>query len=171
MTIHYRLTDCPLGRLLVAATDRGISAVSIADADEDLEATLRRRYPNAGLRRDAQCDPWINVILNYLNGKPLPSGLPVDIRATAFQRRVWDELRRIPRGETRTYRDVAEAIGQPKAVRPVASACAANPVPLVVPCHRVVRSDGSLGGYGLGLERKRTLLARERQRTPCPKSS
>ena len=164
MTIHYSLTDCPLGRLLVAATDRGISAVSIAEADETLQATLRDEYPNATLRRDDDhLGRWVTIILDHLNGQPLPSDLPLDIRATAFQHRVWDELRRIPHGETRSYSDVAAAIGKPKAARAVASACATNPVPLVVPCHRVIRSDGGLGGYGLGLARKRALLEQERR--------
>ena len=163
MTIYYSLTDCPLGRLLVAATERGISAVSIADSDEDLERTLREEYPAATLRRDDDhLGQWVEIVLDYLDGQPLPSDLPLDIRATAFQRRVWDQLRRIPHGQTRSYREVADAIGRPKAVRAVANACASNPVPLVIPCHRVVRSDGGLGGYGLGLRRKRALLEQER---------
>jgi len=172
MTIHYSLTDCPLGRLLVAATDRGISAISIADTDQDLEATLREEYPNAMLcRDDAHLGRWVEIVLDYLHGQSLPSDLPIDVQATAFQRRVWDELRRIPHGETRSYRDVAEAIGKPKAVRAVANACATNPVPLVVPCHRVIRSDGGLGGYGLGLDRKRALLDQERHMNRTPDSS
>lgn len=171
MTIHYSLTDCPLGRLLVAATSLGISAVSIADTDEELEATLLDEYPNATLYRDDDgLGRWVEIILDYLQGQPLPTDLSLDIRATAFQRRVWDELRRIPNGETRSYSEVAQAIGNPKAVRAVANACATNPVPLVVPCHRVIRSDGTLGGYGLGLDRKRTLLDQER-RTQIPSDS
>ncbi len=160
--IRYSLTECPLGRLLVAWTDRGVCAVSVAEADETLEATLRETYPSAAWRREDVVSNGAAAILARLHGEPLPEDLPVDVHGTEFQRRVWDELRRIPCGETRTYSDVAHAIGKPGAARAVANACAANPIPLVVPCHRVIRADGELGGYGLGLARKAALLRQER---------
>lgn len=162
MCIAYVIVDCPLGRLLVAATEKGVCAVNIGDSDAELEKALEREYPAAELERDGEhLTPWIEAILGYLQGQELHLDLPLDIQATAFQRRVWHALQRIPYGETRSYREVARAIGNPKAVRAVARACATNPVPLVIPCHRVVRSDGGLGGYGLGGERKRALLERE----------
>lgn len=162
MPIRYHLTDCPFGRLLVATTDRGVCAVSMAPSDEALAATLRETFPSATFRCDDRLHDGTREILAFLQGKPIPSELPIDVRGTAFQQRVWEELRRIPYGETRSYGDVARAIGKPKAARAVANACAANPVPLVIPCHRVVRSDGDGGGYGLGASIKKALLAQER---------
>jgi AraC family transcriptional regulator of adaptative response/methylated-DNA-[protein]-cysteine methyltransferase len=165
MNIHYTIGDSPLGRMLVAATPRGVCAVSLGSDDSGLETNLRAEYPGAqiepdaqGLRREVEC------LLEYLNGVQPRLDLPLDVQATAFQLRVWEELRRIPYGETRTYTQVAEAIGRPKAVRAVANACASNPAALITPCHRVIRGDGSLGGYRWGLERKKTLLSEERAR-------
>lgn len=163
MRIHYTIVDCPLGRLLVAATDRGICAVSLGDDDTELEASLRREYPAAETHLDmsSTLTPWVRVLLRHLHGQQPHLDLPLDIQATAFQWRVWEELRKIPYGQTRSYSEVAAAIGQPKARRAVARACATNPVAIVIPCHRVIREDGSLSGYGGGIERKRALLEQE----------
>ena len=163
-TIRYTTAATPLGRLLVGETDRGVCAVSLADGDSRQITALRKEFPAARLVRDDETlAPALRSIVAYLDGRDTHLDLPVDIRATAFQGRVWDALRAIPYGATKSYSDVARAIGRPAAVRAVAQACAANPVPLIIPCHRVIRSNGDLGGYGLGIERKRTLLERERK--------
>ncbi len=163
LTISYVIVPSPLGRLLVAATDRGVCAVRLGGADAALEAGLRAEFPAADLRRETgPLAGWVAAIVRHLEGQGPRLDVPVDVRATAFQWRVWSALRRIPYGHTRSYADVAREVGAPKAVRAVARACAANPVALVVPCHRVVRSDGALGGYRWGARRKATLLARER---------
>lgn len=162
MQIHYTIADSPLGRMLVGATDRGISALYIGDSDLKLEAALRKEYPRAEIGRDRNgLSKWLQKILAHLRGKGPDLDLPTDVQATAFQRRVWEELRRIPYGATRTYSEVARAIGRPSAIRAVARACATNPVSVVVPCHRVVRGDGNLAGYRWGLERKQALLKHE----------
>ena len=162
MQINYTIVDSSLGRLLVAATGRGICAVSFADDDARLQVLLKSEYPSADIQRDdVLLKGWVNAILDYLDGSQPHLDLPLDVQATAFQLRVWEELRRIPYGETRTYSQVAHAIGQPEAVRAVGHACATNPAALVTPCHRVVRTDGGLGGYRWGLERKQALLAKE----------
>ena len=163
MTIYYTLTDSPLGRMLVAATGRGICAVFFDDEDAPLEAALAAEYPNAQWVRDgAGLGVWVDALLAHLAGQQPHLNLPLDVQATAFQQRVWEELRRIPYGETRSYTQVAEAIGQPSAVRAVARACATNPAAVVTPCHRVLRSDGSPGGYRWGLQRKQALLEHEK---------
>ncbi len=163
MTIHYTIVDSPLGRLLVAATHKGICGVSLGDADTTLEAALRKEYPAAEmLRDDANLGEWVGAFLSYLNGRQPDLNLPIDVQATAFQWQVWEALRAIPSGSTRSYSEVAQAVGHPKAARAVARACATNPVALVVPCHRVVREDGDLGGYRWGIERKQRLLAQEK---------
>jgi AraC family transcriptional regulator, regulatory protein of adaptative response / methylated-DNA-[protein]-cysteine methyltransferase len=163
MSIHYTIVASPLGRLLVAATQRGISAVYLGDSDTRLEEALRKEYPRANIARDRTgLRAWVSRILNHLRGREPHLDLPTDVQATAFQRRVWEELRRIPYGTTRTYSQVASAIGRPKAVRAVARACATNPTSVVVPCHRVVREDGNLAGYRWGVDRKRALLASEK---------
>jgi AraC family transcriptional regulator of adaptative response/methylated-DNA-[protein]-cysteine methyltransferase len=163
MRIGYTIVDSPLGRLLVGATDRGVSAVSLGETDAELEAALRAEYPAADIRHDdADLHGWVAGILAHLNGQRPRLDLPLDVQATAFKRRVWETLRAIPYGSTRSYADVARAIGQPSAVRAVAHACATNPVAVVVPCHRVVRSDGSLAGYRWGVDRKQQLIERER---------
>jgi AraC family transcriptional regulator, regulatory protein of adaptative response / methylated-DNA-[protein]-cysteine methyltransferase len=165
--IRFSVVGSPLGRLLVAATDRGVCAVSLGDSDRDLEAGLRAEYPRATLERaDAEISDQVTAIAAHLAGDPEPLALPLDLRATAFQWRVWKALQRIPYGATRSYAEVAAAIGRPKAARAVARACASNRLALVVPCHRVVRGDGSSGGYRWGAERKRKLLERERAGTP-----
>jgi AraC family transcriptional regulator of adaptative response/methylated-DNA-[protein]-cysteine methyltransferase len=169
MKIEYVIADCPLGRLLVGFTERGVSAVYLGDKDAALESELREEYPRAEVHRAmGRRVVWVNALLEYLSGKaPAKDGqqqanLPLDLAATAFQLRVWEELRRIPYGATRTYSQIARRLGKPTAARAVARACAANPVALTVPCHRVVREDGGLAGYRWGLKRKQALLAQER---------
>ncbi len=161
MRIHYSISSCSLGRLLGAATARGVCAVSLGNTDAELEAMLRGEYPAAELERAAEPVGETAAVLSYLSGEDPRLELPLDVQATAFQLRVWEELRRIPYGQTRTYTQVAVALGKPAAVRAVANACAANPAALVTPCHRVIRGDGTLGGYRWGLERKRLLLEKE----------
>jgi len=153
-----------LGRLLVAATERGVCRVMLGDHAGKLEADLRSEFDAARVQEQqgGKLEGYVDAILSYLEGREPHLELPLDIRATAFQRRVWQELQRIPFGETRTYTEVAKAIGQPKASRAVARACATNPAALVIPCHRVVREDGDLGGYRWGVERKKALLETER---------
>ena len=162
MVIGYTIVDSPLGRLLVGATAAGVSAVYLDDDDEVLERTLRGEYPLARITRDdADLNGWVAAIVAHLAGQFPHLDLPIDVQATAFKRRVWEELRAIPAGAIRSYGEIARGIGQPKAVRAVANACATNPVAIVVPCHRVVRADGTPGGYRWGAERKAALLARE----------
>ncbi|MBI3667972.1 MAG: bifunctional DNA-binding transcriptional regulator/O6-methylguanine-DNA methyltransferase Ada [Acidobacteria bacterium] len=169
MHIVYTIVDSPLGRLLVAATDKGICGVSLGDSDKTLEQFLREEYPKAEIERDSGgLVRWVRPLLGHLSGRQRRLDMPYDVQATAFQRRVWEELRAIPYGSTRTYSEVARAIGQPTAIRAVARACATNPVPLVVPCHRVVREDGNLAGYRWGLDRKRVLIELERKAQPRP---
>lgn len=162
--IGYAVVESPLGWLLVAATPLGICAVKLGDSPRVLEAELRDEFASATLQSDPpQLRRWVSAIVEYLRGEQPHLDLPTDVRATAFQRRVWEELRRIPLGETRSYSAVAEALGNPKAVRAVARACALNPTALVVPCHRVIGEDGQLHGYRWGLERKRRLLEQEKR--------
>jgi AraC family transcriptional regulator of adaptative response/methylated-DNA-[protein]-cysteine methyltransferase len=162
MEISYTVVTSRLGRLLVGATERGISALYLGKDDAPLERALRKEYPRAEIRRDRNgMQNWVGKILEHLRGHEPNLDLPTDVQATAFERRVWEELRKIPYGTTRTYSQVARAIGRPTATRAVARACAANPVSVVVPCHRVVREDGRLAGYRWGLERKRELLEHE----------
>ncbi|MCC6147753.1 MAG: methylated-DNA--[protein]-cysteine S-methyltransferase [Anaerolineaceae bacterium] len=163
MEIQYTIVDTYLGRMLVAWTERGVCALSFGDRDTVLEDALHAEYPKAVIRRaESAAHAWVELILAHLDGRQLHLDVPLDVQASAFQLRVWQELRKIPRGQIRTYTQVAEAIGRPTAIRAVAHACARNPVSLVTPCHRVVRRDGSLGGYRWGLERKSALLAHER---------
>jgi len=163
MQIGYTIVRSPLGRLLVAATSRGISAVYLGASDAKLLEVLREEYPRAEIRSaGGDFSRWVRALLKHLRGQQPKLDLPLDVQATAFEQRVWQELRRIPYGSTRTYTEVARALGKPRAVRAVARACATNPVSIVVPCHRVIRADGSLAGYRWGLDRKRALLARER---------
>jgi AraC family transcriptional regulator, regulatory protein of adaptative response / methylated-DNA-[protein]-cysteine methyltransferase len=171
MTIHYAIADSPLGRLLVAATGRGISALYLNDSDKVLRDALTKEYPHAELVAEGggggnsgDLGKWVKQIVEHLRGREPHLDLPTDVRATAFQRRVWEELRRIPYGATRTYSQVARAIGQPSAVRAVARACATNPTAVVVPCHRVVSKDGKLAGYRWGISRKQALLETEAAR-------
>jgi AraC family transcriptional regulator of adaptative response/methylated-DNA-[protein]-cysteine methyltransferase len=162
MHMDYTLHECSLGYLLVAATERGISAVSLGDSPDDLEANLFNDYPAAEIEPDdGRLAGWVDAILDYLNGEQPHLELPLDVRATAFQWRVWQALKAIPYGETRSYSEIAAALGNPKAMRAVAKACADNPAALVIPCHRVVREDGELAGYRWGVERKAALLEQE----------
>jgi AraC family transcriptional regulator of adaptative response/methylated-DNA-[protein]-cysteine methyltransferase len=161
-TITYAIAGSPLGRVLVGMTNRGVCAVRLGDDDAELEDGLKQEFPSAQIQRgNGDHADWVNAVVSTLSGKRPAADVPLDIAATAFQQRVWDALKSIPSGETRTYTDLAEAIGNPAAVRAVAHACAANPVAVVVPCHRVIRTDGGLGGYRWGLERKEALLAQE----------
>ena len=182
MVINYAVADCSLalqrgrqaeepafGQLLVAATDKGICAVRLGDSADSLEADLRNEFPAARVERDDEpLGEWVREIIEHLEGGRPNLDLPLDVLATAFQRRVWEELQKIPYGSTRSYGEVAQAIGRPTAVRAVARACATNPVALVIPCHRVIREDKSLGGYRWGLERKKKLLAQERLSSEKP---
>lgn len=161
--ITYAVVDSPLGRLLVAATTKGVCYIRLDDDEQALIDKLRAEFPAAEeIRRDeAAIAPAVKELLAYLEGRQPHVDLPLDVRATAFQRRVWQELYAIPYGETRSYGEVAAALGLPRGQRAVGRACGDNPVPLLVPCHRVLRADGALGGYGLGLDRKRRLLDQE----------
>lgn len=160
--IHFAIGDSPLGRLLVAATDKGVCSVRLGDSDEQLTTELQREFFAAEIRLDeSRLQPALNAVVDHLNDKTPRIDLPLDIRATAFQRQVWEQLQKIPAGKTYSYSEVAKGIGQEKAVRAVARACASNPVALVIPCHRVIREDKSLGGYRWGLDRKKKLLERE----------
>jgi AraC family transcriptional regulator of adaptative response/methylated-DNA-[protein]-cysteine methyltransferase len=171
VTIRYGTTETPLGRLLVAVSERGVCAVTLGDSDGGLEAALRREYPQARIERaqerDERLEEWLGAVVRHLGGSQPSLALPIDVQATAFQRRVWQALQEIPYGATRSYGEIAAAIGQPQASRAVARACASNRVALVVPCHRVVRGDfatsGEAGGYRWGAERKRRLLEQERE--------
>lgn len=163
VTIHFSTSPCVLGILLVGATEKGLCSVMLGDDVGKLEQELRKDFPRADLLRGG-CEAYLRDVLARIGGDVVGGGLPVDIRATAFQARVWQALREIPRGETRTYSGVAKAIGEPRAVRAVARACALNPISIVVPCHRVIGRDGSLTGYRWGLSRKRKLLEIEMER-------
>lgn len=163
MKINYTVTDSELGKLLVARTKRGICSVTFGDTSSALREGLNKEFPNAEIAEDAEgLKKAVDDILAYLAGKNRRLALPLDLQATAFQMQVWDFLKKIPYGETRSYSEVAEAIGDKKKVRAVAQACAKNRVALVIPCHRVVASDGKLSGYRWGVERKKRLLENER---------
>jgi AraC family transcriptional regulator, regulatory protein of adaptative response / methylated-DNA-[protein]-cysteine methyltransferase len=164
--IGYTVAKSPIGALLVAATERGVCSVKIGGDDASLARSLREEFPAAEVRRDeAALGRWVRAIVNHLSAKKETRlDLPLDIRATAFQWRVWEALRAIPYGETRTYQEIARIVGAPKAARAVGRACATNPVAIIIPCHRVVRGDGSLGGYAYGLGVKRKLIDTERAR-------
>ena len=160
--VRYALADSSLGRVLVAATDRGVCAIDIADDDASLIAGLRKRFPLAERGGDdAEFAALVQTVVGLVERPASAVDLPLDLRGTAFQARVWQALRNIRPGETVTYAELAERVGRPTAVRAVANACGANRVVVAVPCHRVVASGGGLGGYRLGLDRKRALLARE----------
>jgi AraC family transcriptional regulator, regulatory protein of adaptative response / methylated-DNA-[protein]-cysteine methyltransferase len=161
--VRYTTANSPLGRMLIAATDKGICSIQFADNDDQLQQGLMREFPFASRRRDdAALAQWRVNLTRLMEGREANPALPLDIRATAFQRRVWEALQRIPRGETRSYSAVAKDIGMPRATRAVARACATNPVAVAIPCHRVVRQDGEQGGYRWGVERKERLLAVEK---------
>jgi AraC family transcriptional regulator, regulatory protein of adaptative response / methylated-DNA-[protein]-cysteine methyltransferase len=161
VTIRYAVAATPIGKVLLAMTERGVCSIRFGDSVEALERELHGEFPKAAIvRADQELAPEVNALGAILQGKPV-AALPLDIRATAFQRRVWEALQAIPRGETKSYGEVAREIGQPKAARAVARACASNPVAIAIPCHRVVREDGGSGGYRWGEERKQKLLELE----------
>ena len=163
VTIHYTIAATPIGRMLLAATDRGICLIHFGDAIATLEQELRIEYPKAEIiRADRKLGEQVKTLRAIIQGEHA-AALPLDIQATAFQRRVWQALQAIPRGATKSYSKIAADIGHPKAARAVARACATNPVAVAIPCHRVVREDGDPGGYRWGLERKKKLLALEGQ--------
>lgn len=160
--IKFTTGDSALGKVLVAATDKGICSVSLRESESALEESLRAQFPKAKIQRDDQAiRPALETVLARIAGRNLDRSLPLDLQGTDFQREVWSELLAIPPGSTRSYLDVAQAIKRPKATRAVAQACGANPVAVVVPCHRVVMSDGSIGGYSGLPGVKKALLAAE----------
>jgi AraC family transcriptional regulator of adaptative response/methylated-DNA-[protein]-cysteine methyltransferase len=161
-TIRTAFADCPFGRLLVGATATGVCFIGFAEPDDALIGDLRRRFPRAGVvEDDTALAQTVAAVVAFLEEPKQALDLPLDLRGTAFQQRVWRTLCRIPPGETRTYAQLAEMVGNPAAVRAVARSCATNPVSLAVPCHRVIGSDGDLTGYRWGVPRKRALLERE----------
>jgi AraC family transcriptional regulator of adaptative response/methylated-DNA-[protein]-cysteine methyltransferase len=163
--IHYAVSGSPLGRMLVAATERGVCNIAFGDSAEELEAELRKSFRNAKITRTPATGALAEAIagiLAQMSEHPAALKLPLDLRATAFQQRVWQALMAIPRGETRSYADVARALGKPTACRAVARAIGSNPAAVAIPCHRVIGSDGSLTGYRWGVERKKKLLGMEK---------
>jgi AraC family transcriptional regulator of adaptative response/methylated-DNA-[protein]-cysteine methyltransferase len=162
LSITYTVQTSPLGRVLIAATQRGVCTVSLGDHEEDLEGQLRGEFPQAEIKRDDEAlGKWAHDVVEHLANRIPGSDVPLDIRATAFQRLVWEELQHIPPGDTRSYSQIARAIGRPTAARAVAQACSKNPVAVIIPCHRVLREDGGLGGYRWGVARKQALLSQE----------
>ncbi len=163
VTIRYAVAGTPVGRLLLAATERGVCSIQFGESDAELESALRAEYPQAEIvRDDKKLTRWVRTVRNRIRGEN-GGALPLDIQATAFQRMVWEQLQAIPAGATRSYSEIAKRIGQPRAARAVARACATNPVAVAIPCHRVVREGGGLGGYRWGIERKEKLLALEKK--------
>ena len=164
VSIRYGITTCRLGRLLVAATGKGVCRVSIGERAGELVADLKNEYPHATLKRsDSELKDHLSIVARLAKGESSSESLPLDVRASAFQCRVWERLRAISLGNTMTYKEIAEDLGLPKGARAVGRACAENPVALLVPCHRVVRGDGALAGYRWGVERKRKLLDMEKK--------
>jgi AraC family transcriptional regulator of adaptative response/methylated-DNA-[protein]-cysteine methyltransferase len=162
MQIGYTVATTSLGKVLVGTTERGVSAVYLGEIERPLVEALRKEYPKAEIVRvSGEHEDWLKEIVRRVEGNAPSVDPPLDLQATAFQLRVWQELQKIPRGTTRTYAQVARALGKPRSVRAVARACATNPVSVVVPCHRVIRTDGNLAGYRWGLQRKQKLLERE----------
>lgn len=162
LRIQYTIVDSQIGRVLLAATERGACAVCMGASDDAVEAALREDYYAADLRRnDAGMKKWSEAFQSYFEGHEFPRDLPLDVQATAFQWKVWKELQSIPYGQTATYSNIAQSLGERHATRAVARACATNPVAIVIPCHRVIGKDGSLRGYAWGVRRKKTLLSLE----------
>lgn len=162
VTIRFAIGECSLGAILVAASARGLCAILMGDDPDTLVRDLQDRFPKAELiGGDAEFEQWMAQVVGFVEMPRLGLNLPLDVRGTAFQQRVWQALREIPVGQTASYAEIAQRIGAPQAVRAVAGACAANALAVAIPCHRVVRTDGSLSGYRWGVERKRALLARE----------
>ncbi len=163
VAIRYTIAGSPIGRMLLAGTEKGVCSIQFGDSDRELESGLRSEYQNAEIaRQDRALAGWVRAVVGRIKGSE-PHPLPLDIRATAFQRLVWEHLQSIPYGSTESYSEVAKSIGKPKAIRAVARACATTPVAVAVPCHRVVREDGNLAGYRWGVKRKEKLLALERK--------
>lgn len=160
--MNYTISDSPLGRLLVAATEQGVAFVAMGDQDQELEQALRAEYPAATIALDQNIlQQWVNQVVAHLEGHEPHLDLPLDIRASAFQQQVWQALRSIPSGQTRSYGAIAEAIGKPGAARAVGQACGSNPVALIIPCHRAVGAHAKGGGYRWGMQRKQQLLQQE----------
>jgi AraC family transcriptional regulator of adaptative response/methylated-DNA-[protein]-cysteine methyltransferase len=169
LQVYYVIVESPLGLLLVAATERGVCSVKIGEDEATLEEALGREYAASEIRReDTRLREWVEAILRHLSGRLPHLDLPLDVQATAFERLVWEQLRRIPYGETRSYQEIAAALGRPTSARAVGRACGANPVALLIPCHRVVRKDGGTGGYRWGIARKEALLDLERTFSKSP---
>ncbi len=167
--IRYTLGSSTLGTVLVATTERGICAITLGESAAELETQLQQEFSRATLERDTKSlAETLTAVLSQLAEHPLTTALPLDVRATAFQQRVWQALQKIPRGQTASYAQVAAAIGQPTAVRAVARACAQNSVAILIPCHRVLGSDGKLTGYRWGVQRKQKLLQIEARTIPTP---
>ncbi len=171
--IAYAIVDCALGRLLVAGTRRGICFAAMGEADAALVGELRADYPRATIRvydpnrrEDSRIGQWADALSEYIAGRSKMPAPPMDIRGTPFQFSVWEQLREIPAGQTRSYSEIARRIGRPRAVRAVGTANGANPVSIVIPCHRAIRASGHLGGYRWGLDRKRKLLEMEAREGP-----
>ena len=162
--IRYTIQPCALGKVLIAATERGICRIELGEDSRAMPTRLEREFPKADLHRDDDAlGVYASEILRRLDGQAPHRDLPLDVQATAFQRRVWRELQAIPHGETRSYAEIAAAIGEPRSARAVGAACASNPAAIAIPCHRVLRNDGNLGGYAWGIERKQALIAAERR--------
>jgi AraC family transcriptional regulator of adaptative response/methylated-DNA-[protein]-cysteine methyltransferase len=167
-SIRFTIVATPLGRMLLASTEKGICSIRFGDSDRELEKQLRAEFKRAEIQRtDSDLAERVDSLVGRMNGVD-QRPIPLDIRATAFQRVVWEHLQQIPYGQTESYSEVAKRIGRPKASRAVARACASNPVAIAIPCHRVIREDGELGGYRWGLNRKKALLALEGRTSPAP---
>lgn len=164
MTIQFAITPCPLGLVLVAGTPVGVCSVTLGENAATLEQALRKAFPKASIEKAGKdFKSWVQAVVRQISHPAERTDVPLDIRGTAFQQRVWQALREIPSGQTATYAEIAAHIGHPKAVRAVGTACGANPVAVLVPCHRALRTDGKLGGYRWGLERKKQLLEKEKE--------
>jgi AraC family transcriptional regulator, regulatory protein of adaptative response / methylated-DNA-[protein]-cysteine methyltransferase len=162
VSMRFTVSECSLGSILVAATAKGVCAILLGDDSEALVRDLQDRFPTAQMvDGDQDFEPWMAMVISFVEAPALGLDLPLDVRGTAFQQRVWQALREIPAGSTASYMDIAKCIGAPNAVHAVAQACAANVLAVAIPCHRVVRHDGTLSGYRWGVERKRVLLDRE----------
>ena len=169
MEIKFTSGHSVLGEVLVASTDKGVCTVSVLESDAGLEQTLKQRFPKADIKRDDDSlKPALDAVLARIEGRNLDAEMPLDLQGTDFQREVWNQLLSIPPGKTRSYLDVAQAINRPRATRAVAQACGANPVAVVVPCHRVVMSDGSIGGYSGLPGVKQALLTAEGAEVSAP---
>jgi AraC family transcriptional regulator of adaptative response/methylated-DNA-[protein]-cysteine methyltransferase len=170
--IRFAIGECSLGSILVAQSERGVCAILLGDDPEQLARDLQDRFAHANLiGGDREFEQVVAAVVGFIEAPHIGLNLPLDIRGTAFQQRVWQALRSIPAGKTASYTDIAHLIGSPKSVRAVAGACAANTLAVAIPCHRVVRNDGALSGYRWGVARKRVLLEREAQQSDAPRKS